>query len=457
MNQLSGAKVSEKTSRRRIAIATASGTFIEFYDFQVYGIAAGLTFAHIFFPALGPGAGLVASIASFGVAFVFRPVGGILFGHIGDRYGRKRALSATLLLMGLGTVCIGLLPTADQIGITAPILLIFLRVLQGLAAGGEWAGAALLAGESVPKGKRGLYTMFPQLGGSSAIPLVMAVFLIVSAAMNNQTFMAWGWRVPFLLSAPILIIGFIVRSKVNETAVFEKQESEAQSGVPIKEAFRHQGREILLGAGAIVPNFLLTYVLIVFLADYATSKLDVGRTTVLLINLISGLFLVAASVISSLLSDRIGRRKLIGIANLGGVLWSLALFPVLGLDSITGIVVMGCAVGILAGTIYGPTGAFIPELFATRYRYSAATTAYALSTIVGGSIAPLVAPILVETFGGWSMGLFLAVLCVIAAFCTYKLQETRGVDLETVGKSEHSARTPSVAGHGLARSAHTER
>jgi MFS family permease len=244
----------------KIALASFMGTAIEFYDFNIYGTAAALVFAYAFFPALGEYAGTVVSFATLGVAFVARPFGAILFGHFGDRLGRKRTLVATMLTMGVATVLVGALPTAGTIGVAAPILLVLLRIGQGLAAGGEWAGAALLTSENAPRERRGFWAMFTNLGGAAANMLALSTFLVTSLVMSDETFVDYGWRFPFLVSAVLVIFGLYVRLKLDDTPVFKRQvASSGTSSLPFKEAFRHQWKQILLGAGALLMAFSFGY------------------------------------------------------------------------------------------------------------------------------------------------------------------------------------------------------
>lgn len=283
---------------RRVAFASFIGTVIEFYDFSIYGTAAALVFAGAFFSALGDQSATVVSFATLGVAFVARPLGSILFGHYGDRLGRKRTLIATMALMGTATVLIGLLPTSASIGVVAPILLVLLRIAQGLAAGGEWAGAALFTSEHSPKDRRGFWAMFTNLGGAFANVLALTVYLIVALYMSDDTFTSWGWRIPFLISVVLVAVGLYVRLRIEETPAFEAEARRRRDdgGLPFKDAFKHGWRRILLGSGALVMAFSLGYIGIAYLTNYGTATLGLSRPTVLLAgiigNLVNGLFCV---------------------------------------------------------------------------------------------------------------------------------------------------------------------
>ena len=290
---------------RRIAVASAVGTMCEFYDFNIYGTAAALVFPHIFFPALGTAAGTAASFATLGVAFVARPFGSILFGHFGDRLGRKKTLIATLLTMGIATLLVGVMPTAAQIGVAAPILIVALRILQGLAAGGEYAGGVLFGVENAPKGKRGLWAMFPNLGGGGAIILANITFLVTAVFMPEAAFVSWGWRIPFLASIVLVSIGLWIRLKIDETPVFKNEVARAGiSKVPFIEAFRSQPRRILLATGtAIGAVYVLTYIGGAYMTSYGTETLKLARTYVLTVAVAGGVAISLGVVAGAQMDD----------------------------------------------------------------------------------------------------------------------------------------------------------
>jgi MFS family permease len=419
-----------KNTMRRIAIASGTGTTIEFYDFLIYGTAAALVFGDIFFPALGPAAATVASFATLGVAFVARPFGSILFGHFGDRIGRKKTLVTTLLVMGLATMLIGFMPTADQIGVAAPILVVILRVIQGLAVGGEWAGATLLAAENAPKAKRGFYAMFPQFGPAIAFSLASTTFLITALAMSPEAFASFGWRIPFIASFLLVAVGLYVRLKIDETPVFAGEVAKGgTSAVPFGEAFRTQPREILLGSGVMVMVFAFFYLAVSYLTSYGTATLKLERTTVLAIGILGGVVFAVAVGLGAVYSDRVGRRRTITIANIVAVVWALVLFPILDIGTPFAFAIGVCVTLFIAGIAYGPVGAFLPELFNTRYRYTAAGLAYNFAGIIGGAIPPLLAAAIAAAFGGYAFGVFLALLCLISVGCTLGLRETRDKEM----------------------------
>ncbi|MGH3309714.1 MAG: MFS transporter, partial [Streptomyces sp.] len=318
----------------RIAVASLVGTTIEFYDFFIYGTAAALVFQGVFFPALGTAAGTAAAFATFGVAFVARPLGSIVFGHFGDRLGRKKTLVATLLLMGFATVAVGLLPSTETIGAAAPVLLVVLRICQGVAVGGEWAGATLLTAENAPREKRGLYALFPQLGPSLAFMLSSATFLVTTLSMSKASFAAWGWRIPFLISIVLVVVGLYVRLKIEESAVFTAAAAgKKPTKLPITATLTRQPREVLFGAGAVVMTFAFFYVSMTYLTTYGIEKLGLSLSTVLSIGIVAGLAFAVTTVLGSIASDRFGRRKVITTANALAVPVALALFPILDLGT----------------------------------------------------------------------------------------------------------------------------
>ncbi|MHB9848811.1 MFS transporter [Streptomyces krungchingensis] len=427
-------------TRRNVAFTSMIGTLVEFYDFAIYGVAAALVFPSVFFPALSATAGVLASFATFGVAFVARPIGGALFGHFGDRLGRKRTLVTTLLMMGIATAGVGLLPTPALIGAAAPVILVALRIVQGLAAGGEWAGANLFVTEYAPKDKRGFWATFPQLGATLSFPLANATFLATGLGMDNETFTNYGWRIPFITSAVLVAVGLYVRLKIDETPVF--QQELARNGaarMPFFDAFRHQAREIVLAAGVGLTPFAFFYVSGTYLTNYAHGELGLSRTFVLTAGTVSGLMLALGGLVGAAVSDRFGRRAVIGGASVTAAVWALALFPVLSHASGLTFTLALCVTMLLSGIQFAPMGAFLPEQFHTRYRYTASAVSYNLGTVIGGSVSPLIAPSMTKSFGAPAFGVYLAALCLLAAICTFRLRETRMVDLDRLDLDQAKA------------------
>jgi MFS family permease len=427
----STAEAANRPGMKRVATASFIGTVIEFYDFGIYGTAAALVFPHVFFPALGEAAGTVASFATYGVAFAARPFGSLLFGHFGDRLGRKKSLIATMLLMGLATILVGCMPTANQIGVAAPVLIVVLRVLQGLAAGGEFAGAVLFSSEHAPKGKRGFWSMFPNFGGGGAITLANLTFFLTTLFMSGDTFTSWGWRIPFLASFLLVIVGLWIRLRIDETPVFKNNAARSgTSRIPFLEAFQHQPLQILLAAGTVMVGFALTYIGGTYLVSYGTAILKLPRTFVLAMAMVGGLTISAGVVLGAALSDRIGRRWVIVGAASVAFIWALALFPILDQGSRTVFAIGVPVTMFISGVATGPQGAFLSELFHTRYRYTAAGLSYSLAGMVGGAIPPLIAASVIDSFGSFTFGCILAGLCLVSLICVLVVGETRQLDLD---------------------------
>ncbi|MDH6236817.1 MFS transporter [Cryobacterium sp. CG_9.6] len=428
-----------RTSLARVAVASSMGSIIEFYDFLIYGTAAALVFPQVFFPALGTAAGTLASFGTFAVAFVARPVGAILFGHFGDRLGRKKTLVSTLLIMGMATVMIGLLPDASMIGIAAPIILVLLRFLQGFAVGGEWAGAALLASEYAPPKKRGLYAAFPQLGPSIAFALASGTFLIINLTLGDKSdaFLTYGWRIPFILSAVLVVIGLYIRLKIEETPVFAAETAArgaapAPRKLPVWDAVRNQPRQILLGGASTMMLFAFFYTGTAFLSAYGTNPEGLAHTrpTILSLGILGAVVFAIGTMASAIISDRVGRRAVIVTSCIIAVPWALVLFPILDIGSTWSFGLGLAGTLLIVGGIYGPVGAYLPELFATRYRYTGAGMAYNLGALVGGGITPLVAASIGASLGSYSIGLLLAGVSVISLLATFGLPETKGISLK---------------------------
>ncbi|BBX92952.1 MFS transporter [Mycolicibacterium boenickei] len=434
-NEPSPAPGAEPNPMRRVAFASFVGTAIEFYDFYIYGTAAALIFPHVFFPNMGSTMATISSLGTFAVAFLSRPIGAAVFGHFGDRLGRKKTLIATLLIMGLSTVCVGLVPSAATIGIAAPIILLVLRLLQGFAVGGEWAGSALLSAEYAPVGKRGMYGMFTQLGAGAGLAVSNLVVFIVSVTIGEKSamFLDWAWRLPFLFSAVLLIVALYVRLSIDETPVFAREQ--VAGGVPkapLAELFRTQTKQVALAAGCMVGIFTMSFLGGTYLMSYASTRVGHPRSLILGVGVLAGVALMAFSAISAVLCDRYGRRRVI-LAGFGLALpWAFVVMPLIDSGSPVGFAVAIAGIFCIFGLSYGPIGSFLPEIFATRYRYTGAGLAFNLAGIVGGAIPPLVAGVLVATLGSWAVGAMMAAFVVVSIISTVLLPETKGTELDAV-------------------------
>ncbi len=420
-------------STGRIVMASLVGTAIEFYDFYIYGTAAALVFGPVFFPQESDAAQLLLSFATFAIAFIARPVGSALLGHFGDRVGRKATLVASLLLMGISTTLIGVLPGYAAIGWLAPALLCLLRFGQGLGLGGEWGGAALLAVENAPPGKRGWFGMFPQLGAPIGFLAANGLFLLLALGLDDAQFRAWGWRVPFLLSAVLVAVGLYVRLKLVETPVFRKaMERQERVRVPIGEVLARYTRVTILGTLAMVSCYALFYITTVFALGYGTKSLGYSRQAFLGLECFAIIFLGLGIPLSSSLSDRLGRRPVLIVGGILTVLFGFALAPLLGSGSAVLVTVFLCLGLFLMGLIFGPMGAFLPELFPTRVRYTGASLTYNLAGILGASLAPYIAQTLVEQGGlGW-VGGYISIAAVISVAAVWLIGETHDQDLTRV-------------------------
>ncbi|MGW4470280.1 MFS transporter [Nonomuraea sp. NPDC004354] len=413
-------------TRTRVAAASLVGTAIEFYDFYIYGTAAALVLNTAFFPELDELAGTLAAFSTFAVAFVARPLGSAIFGHWGDRIGRTSMLVVSLLLMGLSTVAIGLLPGYAAIGVAAPVLLVLLRFTQGIGLGGEWGGAALLATEHAPPGKRGHYAMFPQLGPPVGFIAANGLFLVLGGVLTDEQFLGWGWRLPFVASLVLVAVGLYVRVKISETPVFQAAMDQRRlARVPLAGLLRHQWRRVLLGAGTMVITYTLFYTATTYGLAYGTATLKIPRTTMLALTMVGVVFMGIGTAVSASASDRIGRRRTLGYGTAAAIGWGLVMFPLMQTASVplVGLALAGALT--LMGLIFGPMGAYLPELFRTEYRYSGASVAYSLGGVLGGAIPPLVATQMqVSGLPVFYVGVYVSAMAVLSLLCLLALPET---------------------------------
>ncbi|WP_226358422.1 MFS transporter [Pseudonocardia sp. ICBG601] len=387
------------TRARRVARASFIGTAIEWYDFFIYATAAALVLGPQFFPSASPLAATLAAYSTLAVGFIARPVGGIIIGHFGDRVGRKQLLVFSLVLMGGATFLIGVLPTYATIGIWAPILLVVLRFAQGVGVGGEWGGAVLMAVEHAPPGKRTLYGSFPQMGLPAGIIAANIVFLLLSLAISPEAFLAWGWRIPFLISAALVMVGLLIRLRISESPEFEAVRTRGEvARRPVVEVLRDHPRRLLLTSGASIAAPALGYLVLVYLLGYGTSTLELSQPTMLTLIVIGSTSWMAVIWASAVLADRVGRKPVFLVGDALATVWAVPFFllidtaqPVLMAD---GIVVATSSIAAMAG----PQAALIADVFPARVRYSGTSTAYQVGSVLGGAIAPLAATALFATY-----------------------------------------------------------
>ncbi len=441
--------VNQETPERsilKVALTALAGSSIEWYDFFIYGTAAALVFPGLFFPGFGDTAGTILSYSTFAVGFVARPVGGLIFGHFGDKFGRKRALVTALILMGIGTTTIGLMPGYATIGILAPILLVTLRFLQGVCIGGQWGGAVLLATESAPSEKRGFYGSFAQMGVPVAVLISNIIFLIIAASLGDDALVAWAWRIPFLLSVLLIGLGLYIQLTLEDTPAFrqlqeyreqhqseeERREAEEAAGSPVWEVLRTYPKEIALAAGAFIAINANFYILITYILDYGTTEVGLPQSTVLTAVLISSVAGLIAIGGFAALSDIIGRRipYMAGAVLLG--LWGLFAFWPLVDSGSPGALVLALVIGqIFLSMMYGPQAAFYSEIFTTKVRYSGASMGYQIGSVFGGALAPIIATALLAATGtSFAVGVYMAVICAITGVCAFLLAETYGRSMD---------------------------
>ena len=408
MNTQTDVSSSLGQSPLKILLASLIGTTIEYFDFYIFGTAAVLVFPKLFFAASEPSMAILQSLATFGLAFVARPVGSALFGHFGDRVGRKATLVASLLTMGISTILIGLLPPYAAIGIAAPVILAVLRFGQGLGLGGEWGGAILLATENAPPEKRAWYGMFPQLGGPIGFFLSGSVFLLLTTQLPEADFLEWGWRIPFVSSAVLVVVGLYVRLTISETPQFQKiMAMKARVKVPILTVVTQHTRSMLLGMMSGLGQFVLFYLITVFTLSWATSSLGYARQDFLVLQLIAVVFFGLFIPIAAKISDAKGRTHALTIGAVGICLLGLVLGPMLQAGSFTTVLALSIGMALM-GMCFGPLGALMSDLFPTEVRYTGASLTFNLSAIVGASFAPYIATWLATNHGLQYVGYYLS-------------------------------------------------
>jgi len=427
-----------ESNMRKVALTALAGTSIEWYDFFLYGAAAALIFPTAFFGEATPSTALILSLLTFAAGFIARPIGGIIFGHYGDRIGRKKTLVIALILMGVSSTLIGLLPTYAMIGVTAPILLTSLRFVQGLAIGGQWGGAMLLVTESAPPDKRGFYGAFAQAGAPIGVILANLAFIITSSLVSEESFYSWGWRIPFLASAILIGISMYIQLNLEDTKAFQELQQRKQNidtkdeqikQSPILEAIRKYPNRIALAAGAFLSIQVTFYILIAFLLAYGVSSAEISRDDMLAAVLIASAIMVPSQFMFSSISDHYGRK---GIFMAGAILtglWAYAIFPLVDSGNFY-LIVLAITIGLVfVGMMYGPQAAFFTELFSTEVRYSGATLGYQFGAILGGAFAPTIAAFLWNNYGIFWVSVYISFASLLTLFSVMALTETYKISL----------------------------
>jgi metabolite-proton symporter len=421
----------QPSSVRRVIVASLIGTSLEWYDFFIYGTAAALVFNKLFFPDFEPLVGTLLAFTTYAVGFVSRPLGGIVFGHYGDRIGRKNVLVITLLLMGIATFVIGLLPTHATIGVWAPVLLVALRFLQGLGLGGEWGGAVLMTLESGESGRRGLNASWPQVGVPIGLLLANGVLSLMGALTTDAEFQSWGWRVPFLLSGLLVFVGMWIRMTIAESPLFREADTEHKtSRAPILDVLQHYPKQVLLAIGARLGVDVAFYTFVLFITTYIATFLKLPRSYALNAVLIAAAFQVIFIPLFGGLSDRYGRRPIYLLGAVGAAIFVFIFFAMLDTGSFAMIVLAAVIALFLHAAMYGTQAAFIAEMFPTRVRYSGASMGYQLAGIIGGALAPIISVALLNRYGtSTSVSLYVLATLVVTVLCVLAAPETSRIDL----------------------------
>ena len=418
----------------RVVAASMAGTTVEWYDFFLYGVAAALVFPHVFFPTGNATAATLASLGTFAVGFLARPIGGLVFGHYGDRIGRKKLLVLSLLMMGLSTFAIGLLPSYATVGVLAPVLLVVLRLVQGFALGGEWGGAVLIVSEHGDPARRGSWASWPQAGAPAGQLIANGLLAVMAVVQSEADFLAWGWRIPFLLSAVLVLIGLWIRLSVEESPVFKaaraNADAESDAKMPILTVLRRYPREVLTAMGARFAENVSYYIFTIVITTYVTAQLKLSSSFALGAVLIGAAVHIAAIPMWGALSDRVGRRPVYLIGAVGVGVWAFAFVALLNTKNFA-LAAVAVVVGlVLHGAMYGPQAAFLSELFGTTVRYSGVSIGYQLASILAGGLAPIIAVALLGAFhSGYAIAVYVALAAVVTIVAVATYSETSKRDL----------------------------
>lgn len=435
-----------RSEQRRVLAGTLVGTTIEWYDFFIYAQAAAFVLAPLFFEPLSnesPALAQIISWASVGISFLFRPLGAIVAGHLGDKYGRKLMLVVTLMGMGVATAAIGLLPTYAAIGVGAPILLILMRVLQGFSAGGEWGGAALMAVEHAPTNRRSFFGAYPQIGVPLGMILATLFMFFITNFLTEEQFLTWGWRIPFLSSVVLILVGYLIRRSVAESPVFtQMQERRKESSAPLGELFRNHKRPVILAALIFAANNAAGYLVIAFFASYGANVLGMPRSATLVASIIGGIGWLVFTLFGGWIGDKIGKRKTFIIGYVWIILWAIPMWFLIDTASLPLFTLAIFMLTMGLGPSYGPQSALYAEMFPASVRYSGVSIGYALGSIIGGAFAPMISEMILNATGkSWMIGLYISLLAVVSLIGVLLVPKSvEGRDLADDGDSLSSAK-----------------